>query len=126
MTVSNPLFTIPGLKASVTQASNQFKIMRLSTTAGEVKVGTSATSNICGVLLNDPGAGEAAEVQYLGIAKVLTEASVTVGGIVVCSSTGRAKLSTTGGDRVLGIAMDAANAAGDLIRVLLSVSVNGD
>jgi hypothetical protein len=126
MTVSNSVFTIPGLIAAATQASNQYKVMQLCSTAGQIKIGTSATSKVIGILQNDPAAGEPAEVQFLGVAKALTEASVVVGDALACSSTGRVKASTTGGDRLLGFALDAAGAAGDLIRVALAVSVNGD
>lgn len=101
-------------------ASSQYKIVQLESTAGLIKVGTSSTSLIVGVLANDAGANEEALIQVGGISRCLAEASVTAGSFVTCSSTGRAKTTTSAGDRILGMALDASSSAGDLIRVLLS------
>ena len=56
---------------------------------------------------------------YSGICKVLAETSVTYGSEVTVSSTGRAKTTTTDGNRIIGIALEASASAGDLIRILL-------
>ena len=72
-------------------------------------------------MLNDPAAGEEALYQFAGIAKVLAEASVSRNDKVACSTTGRAKTTTSANDRVLGFAIDASASAGDLIRVQLSI-----
>lgn len=120
-------FTDGGLVfSSFTAASDihasQYKIVQLASTAGQVKLGTSGTSKIIGVLVNDPVSGEPAVVQYGGIAKVLAETSVTAGSCVACSSTGRAKNTTTANDAVLGKALEASSKAGDLIRVIVSLN----
>jgi hypothetical protein len=120
-TGSNEGFLTGFIANSTGLASSQYKVVQLESTAGLVKVGTSATSTLIGVLQNDPAAGEEALVQVSGIARCLAEASVTIGSFVTCSSTGRAKTTTTSDHRVFGMAIDASGSAGDLIRVLLPV-----
>lgn len=113
---------IPGLVASATLAAKQYYVVQASSTAGEVKVGATAASDpILGIVQNDPAAGEVALVQYGGIAKAAAETSVTFGSRVTTSSTGRVKTTTTDGDKVVGIALAASSAAGDIIPVLLSL-----
>lgn len=114
--------TIPGLVATSTLASYQYYIVQASSTAGEVKLGTSATSVILGVLQNDPGAAEPAEIAFSGIAKAAAEASVTFGSYLTCSSTGRVKSTSSGGNFIIGKALEASAAAGDIIRVMLSMN----
>ena len=109
-------WTIPGLTAQSSLASAQYYVVQLASTAGKVKLATSATSKIIGVVMNDPGAGEAAEVAFVGVVKVAAEASVSIGDWVTSSSTGRAKTSS-GEDRVLGVALEASSTAGNYIRV---------
>src|SRR3990167_4759828 len=111
-------FTIPGLLAGASLASSQYKFVKAASTANEVVVGTSATSAVLGVLQNDPADGEEASVLYAGVARVLSEASVTYGSFITCSTTGRAKTTTTVDNLVLGKALEAGN-AGDIIKVLI-------
>ena len=117
---------IPGLTAISSLASNQYYLVQLASTAGQVKLATSGTSKICGVLQNDPAAGGEALVAFAGVVKVAGEASVSVGDWLTASSTGRAKTTTTGGTTVIGRALEATGTAGDLIRVAGCLSVMGD
>lgn len=126
MTVSAAPSYLTGFVATGDLSSYQYYIAQLASTAGTISISTSATSNTIGVLVNDPTAGQAAQVQVGGIAKVLAETSVGIGDAVTSSSTGRAKATTTGGDKIIGTALDASGSAGDLIRVLLGVSWMGD
>lgn len=112
-------FTIPGLVATATLAAKQYYVVQLSSTAGECKVATSGTSQVIGVVQNDPAAGEAAEVAFVGIAKVAVEASTTKGSYLTSSSTGRAKTTTTDGNVCIGVALEAYSTAGGIISVLL-------
>jgi predicted RecA/RadA family phage recombinase len=113
--------TIPGLVASGTLATSQYKIVKPASTAGGVIVGAAATDSILGVLQNDAGDGEAALIASAGVCRVLAEASVAAGDHVACSTTGRAKTTTTGNDHVLGVAVEASGAAGEYITVILSL-----
>lgn len=117
--------TVPGLTAGQTQASNQYKLVKIASTGGQVIVGTSATSKILGVLQNSPLAGQAAEVAFLGVCKALAEASVAFGDQLKCSTTGRVKTTTNAGDRVVGVSLGTAStSAGDIIPVLLCGLIN--
>ena len=113
--------TIPGLVATGDQSSNQYKVMAFGSTAGTVKAATTAaTDTIIGVLQNDPADGEPAEVAAWGVCKALAAASVTAGAKLTCNSTGYVAATTTDKDEIIGIALAASSAAGDLIPVLLS------
>lgn len=110
------------LLAGADLSSSQYKIVKLASTAGEVVVGAAATDNVIGVLLNDPADGEVAEIAVAGIVKVQAEASQSAGATVASSTTGRAKVTSTGNDGVLGTLLDASTSAGDIVRVLVSIS----
>lgn len=74
-----------------------------------------------GVLMDKPAAaGRAARVQISGIAKVEAGAAVTRGGQVVADANGKA-IDIGANTNPRGVALDAASAAGEIIRVLLSV-----
>lgn len=122
MAFSTVYTTIPGLVATATLAAKQYYVVQASSTAGECKVGTSATSKLLGIVQNDPAAGEAALVAAVGICKAAAEASVTYGSFLTCSSTGRVKTTSSAGNFVIGKALAASSAAGDIIAVLLDVS----
>lgn len=74
-----------------------------------------------GVLQNNPDAiGKTATVAIGGISKVVAGAAIAAGADVASGAAGKAKTATTG-NRVLGKAMTAASADGDIISVLLKV-----
>jgi len=110
--------TLYSLVSSASLASKQYYMVKLASTAGEVIVGAANTDAIIGVVYNDPAAGQEAQIAVGGVLKVAGEASVSAGNWVTCSSTGRAKATTTDGDVVLGTALDATSSAGDIIRVV--------
>lgn len=113
--------TIPGLVAYGDLSSSQYLVVQAASTAGQVKVATTAaTDPILGVLQNDPASGEAAEVAFAGICKVKAAASVTYGAPVTTNSTGQVAVTTTDGDQIVGIAMEASDTAGDIIRLVLA------
>ncbi|RPJ37167.1 MAG: DUF2190 family protein [Planctomycetaceae bacterium] len=114
--------TIPGLVASASLAAKQFHLVKLSTTSGQVKVAAAATDAIIGVLQNNPAAGEEAEVAYQGIAKCIAGGAVTKGLPVTSNSTGRAANTTTGNNRLVGMALETTTTDGDIFPCLLSLS----
>ena len=67
--VGGNYFTVPNLLAGASQASNQFKIMKFASTAGECIVGAASTDSIIGVLQNDPADGEVAEIAVCGVCR---------------------------------------------------------
>ena len=117
--------SIPGLYATATLATKQYYVVCATSTADGVKVSTTAASDpILGILQNSPAANEPAEVAFTGICKALAEASVSYGNPLTASSTGRVKATTTDKDEIVGYALKASAAAGDLIPVLLTRFTN--
>lgn len=67
--------------------------------------------------------GERIEVMTHGIANVEAGAAITIGALVTADAQGRAVAAAPASgvnNRVIGVAMEAASAAGDIIRILLS------
>ncbi len=64
--------------------------------------------------------GETVDVHLLGIADCEAGAAITRGSSVEADASGRAIATTTGNDFVVGIALAAATAAGDIIPVLIA------
>jgi Uncharacterized conserved protein (DUF2190) len=60
------------------------------------------------------------DIRMLGITKAVAGAAVTFGAFVKHNATGRVVSTATATDRVLGIALTAAAADGDVIDVLLT------
>jgi len=117
---SSEYLTVPGLLASATLAAKQYYCVKLASTAGEVIVGAAATDVCFGIVQNDPGAAEEALIAIHGAVKASAEASVSYGDELACSTTGRVKTTTTENDDVIGIALEASSAAGDIIGILLT------
>ena len=122
MATGGNYFTIPGVVADATMAAKQYYVVKAASTAGEVKVaGTAATDGILGIVQNDPIADQEAEVAAVGICKAAAEASVSYGDYLTTSTTGRVKATTTDGDSLVGIALEASSSAGDIIRIALAL-----
>jgi hypothetical protein len=106
--------------------SNQFRILILGTTAGEVtRSGVGATNIPIGILENKPGAQQSAvvtELQKGGIAKVqfATGQNIAIGDVISSDADGRA-VEATVGDSAIGYAMeaDAATVDGQVMTVML-------
>lgn len=112
---------IPGMVATGDLSAKQFYVVCASSTAGAVKVATTkATDLILGVLQNDPTSGQAAEIACAGVCMAASEASVTFGAKLTCSTTGRVTLVNADKDEVVGVALRASVSAGDVIPIMLS------
>lgn len=106
-------------------SAKQYHYVELSATAGTVDVPDSAGDVPIGVLQNKPRANEAAEVTTLAgaVVKVVSDGSVTaiaIGDTVGTNNVGKAVKKSASGDWYNGIALDASNADGKVIRVLLT------
>ncbi len=115
----------PGLiKNYVAQAAiNPFRIVRLGTADGTVTLATAATDLIIGVVADvGPAAGERCDVVHAWIAFTEAGAAITRGALVTSDAVGRAVTAAPAAgvnNRVLGLALESAVAAGDVIRVLV-------
>ena len=124
--MSNPLM----FKAFTAGAAiSAFRIVRFSA-ADTVVQAAAATENMFGVNSDLAVAnGERCEVMTDGIAWVEAGAAIGIGLFVTADSVGRGVAAAPAAgvnNRIIGIALDAASAAGDQIRVLLSAgSVQG-
>lgn len=132
MAYSQPVLTIPGLRANSTGlATSQFKIGRLASTAGQVILSvalnsTTMPSYICGVISNAPGAYEEVEFTVAGVAKVKTASTaIAIGDWVGVNSTSQALKVTADNAPAIGRALEASTAANQIISVLLGVPGGG-
>ncbi len=119
-------------KAAVDMSTYQYKVVKLSTSAGtsfNVLTLGSAGAEPLGILQNTPSANQEAEVMLInggGFSKVSADAAITVGSKVMSSADGQAASAlygvvATGTSFFLGYALETAAAADDLITVALGV-----
>lgn len=80
------------------------------------------TDVVIGVLQNKPKESEAAVVRVAGTSKVIVDASLTTIGSLVGVGTpaGYATIANTDKDIYIGILLETASAAGDIVEVLLT------
>lgn len=126
--------TCVSLQAAGDLSAKQFYCMKISA-ANTVDTNDAAGAPVFGILQNKPAAaGRAAEVAVAGIAKVTAGAAVAAGALVKSLANGKIDDASTAatvdasgasataastGAHVIGIAIDAASADGDVIRVAL-------
>ncbi len=92
--------------------------------ANTVTACNGATDRVLGVCLQTVAAsGDAAPIRVLGVAKVVASAAISAGAVVGTTATGTAVTKSSAGDLVVGVALEAAGAAGDIISVLLQPTV---
>ncbi len=126
MAFENVKDTIPGLVAGADYSSaGQFKFAKFDSTAGEIKVVNATTDPAIGVLQDNPKSGQAAEVAYGGISKVVagTSQSWVAGGPVGWNSTGQAVPVAASASRRYGgfyLKYEAAVVIGQLISIALT------
>ena len=70
-----------------------------------------------GVALNDAAAGADVEVQPYGIASVVASAAIDAGAKIKSAASGKAVTASTANDVVYAIALEAAAAASNVIKV---------
>lgn len=104
-------------------AISPYRIVRFSA-AETVVQAAAATESVIGVNTDlTIVSGERVEVMTHGIAWVEAGAAITIGAPVTADSVGRGITAAPAAgvnNRIIGLALDAAVAAGDQIRVLLS------
>lgn len=109
MLTSKPILALTVAVAATGLAANTF--------AGFDGVTAAAGSRALGVVNDQFTAGELAAAVVQGTAIVVASGAITVGHDVQVGADGSAVAATTG--TVVGVALTAATAAGDLIEVLL-------
>lgn len=118
--VGNHLFTRV-YKAGQAIAANQ--LVKLS--GGVLAIAPLQNSNVLGVTTEAIAEGDYGEVVLVGTAFVQTSGAIVAGQTVVTSAQGYALASTgNDADKVFGIALSAAAAAGEQVEVLLQAGSN--
>ena len=113
MSTQIPILTLSAIAAGAVIAG------RFVTPAGAQ---AGADANTLGVARAPAAAGEIIPVDVLGVAIVEAGAAVAANATVKADSSGRAITWVTSGAKI-GLALDAAGAAGAMIRVLLIPNV---
>lgn len=111
---------LPGLIAGADLSAKQYHALRV-TAAFTVDATNSAGMACVGVLQNKPSAsGQAAEVMQSGITKAVAGAAVSAGAEVMAGADGRIITAATAGSNVIGIALEAAANANEVISIALN------
>jgi len=106
------------LLASADLSSYQYRFMKVDSNGKAALCGDGQWG--IGVLQNDPAAADrAASIAVAGASKVEAGGTVTAGGAVASDANGRA-VDAASGDYILGMALESATAAGQVVSVLLS------
>jgi hypothetical protein len=107
-------------KAGADLTGLQFRICKFGANAREVIPSVVATTKPLGVLQDKPSAiGRAVAVRLIGISKVVAGAAVAIHSNIASDGSGRGIASVTAGDYCIGVNLEAAAAAGDIITVLI-------
>ena len=105
---------------------NAYRIVKFSA-AETVVLAAAATDNLVGVNTDvSPALNERCDIAFMGIAFVEAGAAIAQGVMVTADSVGRGVTAAPAAgvnNRVIGYALEAATAAGDVIRVLLEPGV---
>jgi len=91
-------------------SAKQYHIVKLDSTANQVVLASAATDVAVGVLANAPADGAEADVvgrNAQGTFKVMAGGNVSLGAYLTSDSNGKAVATTTAGNEVIGIALEA-------------------
>jgi hypothetical protein len=103
--------------AAVDLSANQFYIVKI-TAARQVNL-TAAVGDVAyGILQNKPTLGQAADVGILGVTKAVAGAAISAAARLTSDTSGRVITAASTNQR-LGVALEAATAAGQLITIAL-------
>lgn len=103
--------------AAADLSSSQFLFANFSATGVAIASGAGAPAD--GILQDSPGSGESASVMTDGVSKVIASAAILKGAEVATTAAGKAATAVST-NNILGTALEAAGADGDIIAVLIS------
>ncbi len=117
MAYSEALHSI-SLNAARDLSNYQYRFVQVDSD-GQVDYVQSAGGSAIGVLQNKPdAAGRAGTVALIGITKIVASAAIAAGADVSSAADGRA-VTAASTYKILGKALEAADAAGDIISMVL-------
>jgi len=104
--------------ASGDLSTKQFYFMRI--VSGQLTTGAAADGgDVSGVLMDKPAAaGRAGELAFSGVVKVVAHQAIAQNAEIQALATGKADTAASG-DYVIGEALEAATASGDIIAIKL-------
>jgi hypothetical protein len=102
-------------------AIGQYRVVKVTTTG--VDVATANTDAIVGVAQNGPAATEQCTFRFIGTTKCVASAAISAGATVTATTGGKIVSDSTDKHGIIGRALEAAAADGDVIEVLLTVGV---
>jgi hypothetical protein len=109
-------------KAGANLSAKQYYFVKLDSTQNQMVLAAAATDKILGVLQDAPTSGDYGRVTLLngqGTTLVTAAAAISLGAFVTSDSAGKAVATTTAGNLVCGVALEAATADGNLIEIML-------
>jgi Uncharacterized conserved protein (DUF2190) len=106
-------------KATADLSAKQYFLVALDTSnEGQMIIANAQTAKAIGVLKDAPTAGDYGRVSLLnrsGFNKARAASAINIGDYLTADSNGRLVTTTTSGDLVIGIAVEAAAAQDDII-----------
>lgn len=105
-------------KAGADLSASQFAPVKLGANVNEVVL-AGANEEAIGILQNTPTAGKAASVRLAGTSKVKASAAIAKGAAVVAAANGKVVTAGVQPQNILGLALEAAAADGDIIEMVL-------
>lgn len=104
--------------ANADLSGSQYLAVTVATNDFGVSLATVATTPIIGILQNKPTAGQAADVRFVGVSKVVAGAAYTRGTALMINGSGQLITWVTTNVAV-AIALESATGAGDIRSVQL-------
>src|SRR5438046_2429652 len=95
----------------------QYLVVKVTSTGCDVA--TASSDAVIGVSQNTAAAAEQSTVRFIGTSKVTASAAISAGAKLVATTGGKVVTSTTDHHNIIGIALEAATADGDVIEALL-------
>jgi hypothetical protein len=97
--------------------SGQYLAVKI-TAARQVNLANTGGEAVLGILQNTPASGQACDVGFVGVSKAVAGAAVAAGAELMTDTSARV-ITRTSTNHQVGVALEAATAAGQLISIVL-------
>lgn len=96
-----------------------YQVVKITTTG--IDVATAATDAIVGVAQIGVAISEQCTYRFIGTTKVIASAAISAGAKLTATTGGKVVTTTSDHNTVVGIALEAASADGDLLEMQLGI-----
>lgn len=120
MATENPIYVDSSKSAYADLSTKQYFLVK--ETANGIELCAAVTDKPCGILQNDPKAGESAQVMRLGKSKLVAGAAIAIGDQIGTDAAGKGAAKVVGTNTthyVVGSACEAAANANEIITVVI-------